>query len=76
MNAGSAHAESMDPLRVLGQVEPPSSRALDAARELLWSAVADEMLRSAPTGDAASAAAAADGPREQARRRLWGQRGL
>jgi hypothetical protein len=31
-------------LDVLGRVAPPSSDALDAAREVLWSAVAGEML--------------------------------
>ena len=32
----------------LGQVDPPSPGVLDAAREVLWSAVAAEMLGTAP----------------------------
>jgi len=34
----------------LGQVDPPSPGVLDAAREVLWSAVAAEMLATAPPG--------------------------
>ena len=36
----------------LGQVDPPSPGVLDAAREVLWSAVAAEMLATAPPGAA------------------------
>jgi hypothetical protein len=34
----------------LGQVDPPAPGVLDAAREVLWSAVAAEMLATAPPG--------------------------
>ena len=35
--------EYTDPLSALGRVDPPDPAVLDAARELLWSAVAREM---------------------------------
>jgi hypothetical protein len=38
----------MTELERLGQVDPPAPGALDAAREVLWSAVAAEMLATAP----------------------------
>ena len=44
-------------LERLGQVGPPPPGVLDAAREVLWSAVAAEMLATAPP-DAAHADAA------------------
>lgn len=37
-------SEDLDQLAALGSVDPPSGAALAAAREVLWSAVADEML--------------------------------
>ncbi len=37
-------------LRALGQVEPPGPGVLAAAREALWSAVAEEMLSAGPAG--------------------------
>jgi hypothetical protein len=43
-------------LERLGRVDPPSPGVLDAAREVLWSAVAGEMLATAPP-DAARPAA-------------------
>jgi hypothetical protein len=42
--------EGAGPLRALGQVEPPGPGVLDAAREALWSAVAEEMLSADPAG--------------------------
>jgi hypothetical protein len=48
----------------LGRVDPPAPGVLDAAREVLWSAVAAEMLATAPpdaarqTGDPAAGRAA------------------
>lgn len=42
-------------LGALARVDPPSPGVLDAAREILWSAVAAEMLATAPP-DAARAA--------------------
>ena len=44
-------------LERLGRVDPPAPGVLDAAREVLWSAVAAEMLATAPP-DAAHADAA------------------
>ena len=43
-----ADPEGAGPLRALGQVEPPGPGVLDAAREALWSAVAEEMLSAGP----------------------------
>ena len=39
-------------LRALGQVEPPGPGVLEAARETLWSAVAEEMLSADPAARA------------------------
>jgi hypothetical protein len=47
--------EGAGPLRALGQVEPPGPGVLDAAREALWSAVAEEMLSAGPAGRAGRA---------------------
>jgi hypothetical protein len=44
----------------LGRVEPPAPGVLDAAREVLWSAVAAEMLATAPPGAAQSGGASTD----------------
>ncbi len=44
----------MTELERLGRVDPPRPGVLDAAREVLWSAVAGEMLGTAPP-DAARA---------------------
>ena len=38
----------MTELERLGRVDPPAPGVLDAAREVLWSAVAAEMLATAP----------------------------
>jgi hypothetical protein len=37
-------APELDLLAVIGRVDPPDPIVLDAARETLWSAVAEEML--------------------------------
>jgi len=42
-------------LRALGPAEPPGPGALEAAREVLWSAVAGEMLAVGPAGGAGRA---------------------
>ncbi|MGH3259600.1 MAG: hypothetical protein ACRDOU_30080 [Streptosporangiaceae bacterium] len=42
----------MTELERLGRVDPPAPGVLDAAREVLWSAVAAEMLATAPPGGA------------------------
>jgi hypothetical protein len=56
----------MDELELLGQADPPAPGVLDAAREILWSAVAAEMLA---TGPAPGRTAAADpDPSAQLRR--------
>jgi hypothetical protein len=57
-------------LRALGRVEPPVPDALDAAREVLWAAMAGEMLGAGPAGDAGrTGAAGTDRSREGIRRR-------
>jgi hypothetical protein len=53
-------------LRTLGQAEPPVPAALEAAREVLWSAVAADMLAADPAGG--SARTRAGRPREDTRR--------
>jgi hypothetical protein len=45
-------------LRALGQAEPPGPGVLEAAREMLWSAVAGEMFSAGPAGDAGRTRAA------------------
>ena len=56
-------------LRTLGRVEPPVPAVLEAAREVLWSAVAGESLSAGHAGDAGrTRAAETDGPREGIRR--------
>lgn len=47
--------EAAEVLRALGSVRTPAPRVLDAAREALWSAIAGEMLGSAPGGAPSSA---------------------
>jgi hypothetical protein len=42
----------LERLGELGRVDPPVPGVLDAAREVLWSAVAAEMLNTAPPGAA------------------------
>jgi hypothetical protein len=60
-----------DLLSALGRVEPPSPAALDAAREVLWSAVADEMLATDPAGDLGRRGA--DRPRRTGQQREAGR---
>jgi hypothetical protein len=43
-------APEIELLNVFGQVSPPASGALENARQALWSAVADEVLRSGQAG--------------------------
>jgi hypothetical protein len=47
-----AGAEHPDPLGLLGEVEPPAAAVLENAREVLWSAVASQMLELDPVEDA------------------------
>ena len=59
----------MTELERLGQVDPPAPGVLDAAREVLWSAVAAEMLTTAPDAirpDAARAGGEAAAGRDSA----------
>ena len=64
MNGDPPDLDRLDRLDRLGRVDPPAPGVLDAAREVLWSAVAAEMLATAPpdaaqaTGEPASAPAA------------------
>jgi hypothetical protein len=60
--------EYSDLLSALGRVEPPSPDALAAAREVLWAAVAGEMLGTAPAGDADARDADRRGRASQRRR--------
>jgi hypothetical protein len=53
-------------LERLGRVGPPASGVLDAAREVLWSAVAAEMLATAPPDAADAGTARADTPHADA----------
>ncbi|MGH3183455.1 MAG: hypothetical protein ACREOE_11865 [Gemmatimonadales bacterium] len=47
-----AEPENAGLLRALGQVEPPVPGVLEAAREVLWSAVAGEMLSGGEASEA------------------------
>jgi hypothetical protein len=47
-----AEPEATGLLRALGQAEPPGPGVLEAAREMLWSAVAGEIFSAGPAGDA------------------------
>jgi hypothetical protein len=53
-----AEPETTGLLRALGQAEPPGPGVLEAAREMLWSAVAGEILSAGPAGDAGRTRAA------------------
>ncbi len=55
-------------LSVIGQVDPPSSSALAGAREMLWSAVTEEMLATSDVR-AKPTELMADQPQKAARRR-------
>ena len=48
MSDDMAEFEADRLLRAIGQVQLPAPRVLEEAREALWSAVASEMLGSAP----------------------------
>lgn len=61
MTEDRAEPEDAGLLRALGQAEPPSPAVLEAAREMLWSAVAAEMLSAGPAGGAGRTRAAGTG---------------
>ena len=63
-----ADPEGTGLLRKLGQDEPPGPGVLEAARETLWSAVAEEMLSAGPAADTPRT----DRSREDVRRRRTG----
>jgi hypothetical protein len=52
-----AEPENAALLRALGQVEPPVPGVLEAARGVLWSAVAEQILSAGAAGDAGRARA-------------------
>ena len=47
MNPHSEDSEVPDVLSAIGQVNPPASDVLENARDVLWSAIAEEMLSNA-----------------------------
>lgn len=47
MNLHSEDSEVPDVLSAIGQVNPPASHVLENARDVLWSAIAEEMLSNA-----------------------------
>jgi hypothetical protein len=53
MTMRRAERQALELLGALGRVDAPSAAVLAAARESLWSQVADEMLSADLTGDAA-----------------------
>lgn len=68
MNPDREDLEIAELLSVIGQVGPPASDALADAREVLWSAVTEEML-SADDARTRSAEHVADQPQQTARQR-------
>jgi len=58
--------EGLSELGELGRVDPPAASILDSAREVLWSAVAAQMLATAPPGAADAGTARADTPHADA----------
>jgi hypothetical protein len=78
MPAEKANDEQPDPLTLLGQVSPPAPEVLDRARQVLWSAVAAEMLASSPESEATGPARRpaqkpARRPRRESAQRLAGE---
>ena len=47
MNLDGQDSEVPDVLSAVGQVNPPASHVLENARDVLWSAIAEEMLSNA-----------------------------
>jgi len=58
--------EGLGELGELGRVDPPAASILDSAREVLWSAVAAQMLATAPPDAADAGTARADTPHADA----------
>jgi hypothetical protein len=63
MTDNPAELQASELLAALGTVQPPEPRVLENAREVLWSAVASEMLGTGPAGEQ-TAAAPASGRRQ------------
>jgi hypothetical protein len=68
MSDESAEFEAGDLLRALGKVLVPAPRALDDAREVLWSAIADEILGIGAAGERGTAAGGSAASEEEHRR--------
>lgn len=63
MTDNPAELRASELLAAMGAVQPPEPRVLENAREVLWSAVASEMLGTGPAGEQTTAAPA-PGPRQ------------
>jgi hypothetical protein len=61
--------DDLPELERLSRVDPPEPSVLDAAREVLWSAVAAEMLAAAPPGAAHAGGESAEGRNAEEPRR-------
>ncbi len=59
----------LEALGQVGQVDPPDPAVLDAARELLWAAVAAEMLSAGEPESHRKTEREAEGPRQAEQRR-------
>jgi hypothetical protein len=60
MTDDPADLRASDLLAAMGTVQPPEPRILEHAREVLWSAVASEMLGTGPAGEQTTAGQASD----------------
>jgi hypothetical protein len=69
MSDESGEFEADELLRALGKVQAPEPGVLEDAREVLWSAVAEEMLGVGAAGDEGTAAPGEEGRRGTTRRR-------
>lgn len=58
MTDNPAELQASELLAAMGTVQPPEPRVLEDAREVLWSAVASEMLGTGPAGQQTTAAPA------------------
>lgn len=65
MSDKSAEFEVGELLRAIGKVQVPEPRVLDEAREVLWSAIASEMLGTGPAGEQTAAARGPAGRKEE-----------
>jgi hypothetical protein len=69
MSDESAEFEANQLLRTIGKVQVPEPSVLEDAREVLWSAVADEMLGARPAGEQATVTGGSAGREEERRKR-------